>query len=170
MSQIDVPLSVRPKLNAIERNIAKEYEKARISARNMVEAFLNCGRELTIAKEIITPQTWMRWCDESTPFSDRWARKLIKMWSDYVALPEPQQTRLLESTTSVKSAIRFLDPEKPVGQRAEPGSVPGQQITERDSENGDNNHENAGAVSQDAPPQRKESKAPRESKPAEPDP
>lgn len=133
MSEIELTASVKPKLAAIETAINAAFEKMRLGGRMIVEGALDIGRELTAAKAIIVPQQWMRWCDESLPFSSRRARERMLMWSKYVATSETEQTRLLESTDSIKGAIRFLESDKPIvtGARTRV-AIPGQQVTESD--------------------------------------
>lgn len=135
MSDLDLPESMRPKLAAIETCIDDAYEDLRIHGRKAVEDALTIGRQLTAAKAFIVPGQWERWCDTALPFSPRWARGLMKMATHFDTLPSPKQTDLLESTTSVQSAMRVLQPETVIG--PEVTSAPDGQIAPDDPENAD---------------------------------
>ena len=135
MSNLDLPASMKPKLAAIETAINDAFEKMRAGGRMMVEGALEIGQQLTIAKKIIIPQQWLRWCEETLPFATRTAQARMKMWSNYIAAPETEQTRLLESTTSIKGAISFLETDKPITEiltkgDEQRGAHLGKQITE----------------------------------------
>lgn len=167
MSEIELPASMRPKLAAIETAINAAFEKIRLGGRMIVEGALDIGRELTAAKAIIVPQQWMRWCVESLPFGDRYARILMKLHADYKALPQSNQARLIESTTSVKSALRILESNRPIATVARNrGSVSGQQVTDSDPK--------TAVTTKTTPienlPKKQENESPPESQPPEPDP
>lgn len=134
MIGFDIAESMRPKLTAIEEAIARDYETIKRCARTAVETAISLGSSLKEAKKMIVPQQWTRWCNTALPFGARWARILMKLCADYEALPEPNQSRLLESATSVQSALRILKPEPKVG--AEVTSSPRQENTTRGPENG----------------------------------
>ena len=144
MSDLDLPASMKPKLAAIEKCIKYEHGRIREGARDMVEAALRIGQELTAAKAIIVPGQWERWCNTALPFSRRWARGMMKLHADYEAIEQPEQIRLLESATSVQSALRVLQPETIIG--AEVVAYPDRQIATDD-------HENADLDDNDAPPE-----------------
>lgn len=166
MSEIDFPVSVKPKLAAIEAAINEAHEKMRLGGRMIVEGALEIGQQLVIAKKIIVPRQWLRWCDETLPFAPRTAQARMKMWSNYIATPEANQNRLLQSTNTIRSAVRFLDDHSIVTEDAQRAAHSGQQVTDYDPQSAFTTPETPIADSEE----KQENEPPLESQPPDPDP
>lgn len=118
MSEIDLPASMKPKLAAIETAINEAFDKMRLGGRMIVEGALEIGQQLTAAKAIIVPQECPRWCDERLPFSLRLVQEWIKMWSKYTVTSEDDRAFLIESTDTIRGAMRLLDSQTPNPKKA----------------------------------------------------